>query len=93
MGLLERPDQLNPQDLLLGHRRVYWPHSFRADIELAGWDVDHFGGIMVKPLTNRMIEKDWSAELIDGFIGLGDELPELSAEIYIIATDGTGGSP
>lgn len=90
MGLLERPDSLNPQDQLLGHRRVYWPESFRADIAAGGWDIEHFGGIMVKPVTNRMIEKDWSVEMIDGFIALGDELPELSAEIYVVAKLGGG---
>jgi len=93
MGLLGSPDELNEQDLLLGHRRVYWPETLQADVRSGGWDIEHFGGIMVKPLTNRMIEKDWSAELIEGFLALGDELPDLCAEIYAVADRAAGGAP
>ncbi|MED3549814.1 class I SAM-dependent methyltransferase [Cytobacillus praedii] len=84
MGLLKSCDALNEQDLLLGHRRVYYPETLQEDCKLAGYKTAFLGGLMLKPLTNRQIEKDWSPEMIKGFIDLGDDLPELSAEIYII---------
>jgi 2-polyprenyl-3-methyl-5-hydroxy-6-metoxy-1,4-benzoquinol methylase len=84
MGLLEYCDSLNEQDLLLGHRRVYTNDSLKADCEDAGLKIIHSGGLMLKPLTNRQIEEDWSREMIEGFIKLGDDLPELAAEIYVV---------
>jgi len=84
MGLLEHSASLNEQDLLLGHRRVYDPETLRSHCEAAGLNVVHFGGVMFKPLANRDIEKYWTREMIEAFIKLGDDFPELSAEIFVV---------
>lgn len=88
MGLLENPNSLNETDLRLGHKRVYYPEEFKADVLAAGFQIIKFGGCMLKPLTNKQIEETWNEEMIQGFIELGDEYPELCGDIYIIAKKG-----
>src|SRR5262249_46359339 len=56
MGLLKRPDEFSERDLMLGHRRVYTPQWFHADIRSAGLEIVAAGGIFLKPLTNKQIE-------------------------------------
>jgi 2-polyprenyl-3-methyl-5-hydroxy-6-metoxy-1,4-benzoquinol methylase len=84
MGLLKTCDSLNNQDLLLGHRRVYYPEVLKEHCKLAGLNVKHFGGVMLKALTNRQIEENWSSQMIEAFILLGDDLPELCAEMFVV---------
>ena len=86
MGMLEKRDSLNDQDVLLGHRRVYTPDLLKSHVESAGYKIEKFGGQMVKPLSNRQIQDQWSPELISAFFGLSDKLPELCSEIFIIAS-------
>ncbi|HEY4799420.1 MAG TPA: class I SAM-dependent methyltransferase [Bacteroidia bacterium] len=85
MGLLKQPDSLNEQDIKLGHLRVYTPTLLRQHIHDAGLNIIQFGGLMVKPISNRQIEANWSEELINAFFSLGDDLPEMCSEIYIVA--------
>jgi 2-polyprenyl-3-methyl-5-hydroxy-6-metoxy-1,4-benzoquinol methylase len=84
MGLLKSPNSLNDQDHLLGHKRVYTPKLFRSHIHEAGFEIEKFGGCMIKPLSNRQIEADWSDELIEAFFALGDDFPELCSEIFAV---------
>ena len=86
MGMLEKPDSLNDQDLKLGHLRVYTPELLKQHITDAGLKIVHFGGLMIKPISNRQIEENWSDELVDAFFALGDDMPELCSEIYIVAS-------
>lgn len=85
MGILPCKDALNEQDRLLGHQRVYTPELLKQHVREAGYKVNHFGGIMVKPISNRQIEQQWSDELIDAFFALGEDMPELCSEIYVVA--------
>lgn len=89
MGILQVPHELNPQDILLGHKRVYYKESLIDDCLSAGLTVHKFGGVMLKPLTNRDIESNWSSEMVEGFIQLGDDFPELCAEIYAVLVKGS----
>lgn len=85
MGMLPSIDALNEQDVKLGHRRVYTPQRLHAEIEQAGYRIIRSGGLMLKPLANRDIEKHWSQELIDAFFAVGEDYPELCSEIYVVA--------
>jgi hypothetical protein len=40
---------------------------------------------MIKPLSNRQIEEQWSDEQIKAFFDLGDDMPEYCSEIFLIA--------
>lgn len=85
LGMLERPDSLNEQDRIVGHRRVYFPDQFKEDVRLAGLTIIKFGGLMVKPISNRQIEAQWSKELIEAFFALSGDFPDLCSEMYIVA--------
>ena len=85
MGLLPRVDALNETDRHHGHRRVYNPASFRADVEAAGLRVRVQGGYWIKPLSNAQIEATWTPEMLEAFMKLGEQYPELAAETYVIA--------
>ncbi len=84
LGLLSKKNSLNKQDKLLGHKRIYTPQLLTQHINKAGLRVAHFGGIMIKPLSNRQIEQQWSDKLIDAFFKLGNDFPEICSEIYMV---------
>lgn len=84
LGMLPKIDSLNEQDKILGHKRVYTPELLKSHIFEAGFKIEKFGGCMLKPLSNRQIETQWSDELIEAFFALGDDYPELCSEIFAV---------
>lgn len=86
MGLLNHIDQLNETDHHHGHRRVYSPESFRQDFLKAGLSIDVSGGYWLKPVSNGQIERDWTPEMVDAFMALGEWYPDIAGEIYVIAS-------
>lgn len=86
MGLLSSEDTLNEMDLHHGHRRVFNPESFRNAFYRAGLKVDLFGGYWMKPVSNAQIERDWSEEMLEAFMQLGERYPDVAGEIYIFAS-------
>jgi 2-polyprenyl-3-methyl-5-hydroxy-6-metoxy-1,4-benzoquinol methylase len=88
MGILGDVRALNAADVHHGHRRVYDPETFRALFQSAGLTVDHFGGYWLKPLSNAQIEQDWTADMLQAFMRLGEGYPDIAAEIYVVASHG-----
>jgi len=86
MGLLQVNSELNATDLRQGHRRVYNPEGFRKEICGEEIDLEVFAGYWLKPLSNAQIDADWSPAMNEAFFALGEEYPEIAAEIYIVAT-------
>jgi len=84
MGLLEKESDLNQRDYALGHRRVYTHETLRRDLDGAGLDVIEMGGVLLKPLSNKQIQDNWTEEMIEGFYALGKDFPQNAAEIYAI---------
>lgn len=87
MELLSEPSQLNSRDIALGHRRVYTPATFIKDVEKSGLNVDEWGGVYFKPLSNAQIQDNWSEEMIEGFFKLGQDFPEFAAEIFVVCSN------
>jgi 2-polyprenyl-3-methyl-5-hydroxy-6-metoxy-1,4-benzoquinol methylase len=85
MGLLESESALNETDARMGHRRVYSPDRLRADIQAARFHVETQGGYWLKPVSNTQIERDWTAEMIDAAMQVGERYPEIAAEIFVVA--------
>lgn len=85
MGLLEFEEQLNEADHHHGHRRVYNPETFRRDFLAAGLKIEIFGGYWLKPVSNGQIEADWTPEMLDAFMRLGERYPDIAGEIYVVA--------
>jgi 2-polyprenyl-3-methyl-5-hydroxy-6-metoxy-1,4-benzoquinol methylase len=86
MDLLEAEDELNKMDLHHGHRRVFTPETFRNAFTKAGLNIKVFGGYWLKPLSNKQIEDTWSKEMLYAFMQLGERYPDISGEIYIVAS-------
>jgi len=84
MGLLIDEHQINETDIQHGHRRVYDPYSFRNDFLKAEMTIEFFGGFWLKPLSNKQIEDNWTAEMLQSFMILGEKYVDIAAEIYII---------
>ncbi len=85
MGLLESEHSLNALDLHHGHRRVYDPDSLRRDFLAAGFRIEVFGGYWIKPVANSQLEANWSPEMIEAAMAVGERYPDIAAEIYIVA--------
>jgi 2-polyprenyl-3-methyl-5-hydroxy-6-metoxy-1,4-benzoquinol methylase len=90
MGLLPFEEELNESDHYHGHRRVYNPESFRRDFLEAGLEIEVFGGYWLKPMSNGQIERDWSPEMLQAFMALGERYPDIAGEIYIVARSQSG---
>lgn len=87
MGLLDSTKQLNSQDIANGHRRVYSLDELKDDFSFANLDIVASGGYFLKPLSNGQIERDWSDEMLDAYLELGEKYPDIAGEIYIVATN------
>lgn len=85
MGLLPAEDALNEMDRHHGHRRVFYPESFRQAFLQAGLTIEVFGGYWLKPVSNAQIEAHWTPQMLDAFMQLGERYPDIAAEIYVIA--------
>ncbi|MBE2316899.1 class I SAM-dependent methyltransferase [Solirubrobacter sp. CPCC 204708] len=85
MGLLKDEFEFNKNDLHHGHRRVYTPEGLRSDVLAAGLRIEIFGGYWLKPLSNSQLEQDWTPEMIEAFMALGERYPDIAGEIYIVA--------
>ena len=86
MGLLNSTKQLNETDKSIGHRRVYDLETLKNDFLQSGLKIINSGGYWLKPLSNSQIECDWTNEMIDAFLKLGEKYPDIAGEIYIVAT-------
>jgi SAM-dependent methyltransferase len=89
MGLLGTADELNEQDVRLGHLRCYTPGLLQEHLAAADLELVDLRGILLKPLANRQIEGVWTPQMLDGFYELGQDLPELCAEILAVCTAGS----
>ncbi len=85
LGMLATVTDLNDADRAIGHQRVYTPDSLRADVEQAGFTVVRSGGVFLKVLANAQTEAVFDGEQLRGFLELGADMPELAAEIFIVA--------
>ncbi len=86
MGLLSKCNELNENDIFHGHRRVYNRAELKSDFEKAGFNILVHGGYWLKPLSNGQIEESWTDSMIEAFMRLGEQYPDIAAEQYIIAT-------
>lgn len=91
MGLLPQEDALNEMDIHHGHRRVFNPESFRNIFYQSGFKIEVFGGYWLKPLSNKQIEDQWSAQMLDAFMQLGERYPDIAGEIYVVASQSPDG--
>jgi SAM-dependent methyltransferase len=85
LGMLEAVTALNDADRSIGHQRVYTPAAFRAEIERAGFQILDFGGVFLKLLSNAQMAEQFDERVLEALVELGSDLPELAAEIFVVA--------
>jgi 2-polyprenyl-3-methyl-5-hydroxy-6-metoxy-1,4-benzoquinol methylase len=86
MGMLKKVTELNEADLSIGHKRVYVPQTFQEEFKKAGLKIEKFGGMFIKILSNSQTEKVFDENQLQALMAVGVDNPEISAEIYVIAT-------
>lgn len=65
------------------------PDAFRNIFIESNLNVDVFGGYWLKPISNHQIEEDWSTEMLNAYMQLGESYPDIAGEIYVIASIST----
>jgi 2-polyprenyl-3-methyl-5-hydroxy-6-metoxy-1,4-benzoquinol methylase len=88
MGLLPAENTLNETDARMGHRRVYTTSDLQRDVVSAGFVIQIAGGYWLKPVSNAQIEKDWTVDMLEAAMQVGESYPDIAAEIYVVATPG-----
>jgi 2-polyprenyl-3-methyl-5-hydroxy-6-metoxy-1,4-benzoquinol methylase len=85
MGMLSQEDALNEMDTHHGHRRVFNPETYRNAFYQAGLQIEIFGGYWMKPVSNKQIEDNWTPQMLEAFMQLGERYPDIAGEIYVVA--------
>ena len=87
MGYLDDVYSLGPEDIKVGHRRVFDRQSLDRAIAQAGLIATVSGGLMFKPLTNFRMDAMEDA-YFEACYQLGLKYPELTAAIWSVCKDG-----
>ncbi len=83
-GILSDITQLSDNDIRFGHKRYYTIQSLRKDISRAGLSIKKEEGIFLKVMTTKqMIDLKLGSNIINGFLEMGKEYPELSLGLLI----------
>ncbi len=85
MGLMPNLYHLHERDHALGHQRVYDLDHLLADIAQAGLKPMAVEGILLKPLSNAQMQS-WDPKIIEALFAVGEELPNISNQLYVTAT-------
>ncbi|HEX5265698.1 MAG TPA: methyltransferase domain-containing protein [Acidimicrobiales bacterium] len=90
MGLIADETELSARNLTFEQDRVYDACSLRHEIEGSGLQVLEEGGHFIKPFTHGQMEQLGFADerMVEGLRILGQELPDLAAEIFCVAEPG-----
>jgi 2-polyprenyl-3-methyl-5-hydroxy-6-metoxy-1,4-benzoquinol methylase len=85
MGLLSATNAFSERDQIQGKRRIFNRDEFQQLFSGAGLRIEFFGGYWLKPISNLQIEQQWTPEMIDAFLALGERYPEIAAEMCLVA--------
>jgi len=85
MGLLPFEGSMSEADVHHGHRRIYNPETLRQAFSSSGLRIQYFGGYWIKPVSDGQIRKDWTPEMLDAFMRLGERYPDVAAEVFVVA--------
>lgn len=84
MKMLKTRFDLNDQDRLVGHKRVYDQTSLSRDIIKGGYKIIELGGFNLKLVSQKQM-KDWSEELIQAIFEVSRECPrDMCSNLYAV---------
>jgi 2-polyprenyl-3-methyl-5-hydroxy-6-metoxy-1,4-benzoquinol methylase len=85
MGLITSIFEKSEKDIHHGHLRIYTPELLNSEFIGNNYSIISRGGYWLKPISDGQIEKSWTNEMIQAFMKLGEQYPDIAGEIYIIA--------
>lgn len=88
MGLINKEHELNSRNHALQQYTVFDNQIFQRLFKNAGFTITSCGGYMIKPFTHEQmtaVQEVVTDEMLTGLYKLGQEFPDLAAEIYITA--------
>lgn len=84
MKMLNTVYDLNEQDRIVGHQRVYDQQGILHDVMASGYQIVAIGGFNLKILSQGQM-KDWSDELLRALYEVSKECPdEICSNIYVV---------
>lgn len=85
-GMIEDERELGVRNSMFEQQRIYDAASLRAEMESAGFAIVGSGGCFLKPFTHAQMETMTflDSAMEEGLRRLGQELPDLAAEIYSV---------
>lgn len=87
-GILTELTELSENDIRLGHKRYYSLKTLLRECQEAGLKAVRQEGIYLKPVTTKqMVSLKLSKEIINGFLAVGKDYPELSLGILLEVTN------
>jgi trans-aconitate methyltransferase len=86
MGMLPKENSLNDSDINHGHRLIFNVELFHKIFIESNLEIIKYGGYWLKPISNKQIEDSWNKNMIEAFMSLGEKFPDISAEIYVVAS-------
>lgn len=84
MGIIKDFYTLTKDDISKGHKIIYDMDMLKKEFIKTGFKVEHIGGIMLKPLPHKQMEK-LDIEIVDAFYKIGYELPEYCSSLFMVA--------
>lgn len=82
---IDSPAKLNQQAVHTDVLRGYDKYTLRDELVGAGYKVSYLNGCFLKPLSTGQMA-DWSDELLEAFLHLGDELGDYGKELVAVCT-------
>lgn len=86
-GYLNDIEELSQNDIMLGHKRYYRLESLRCDICKAGLHILREEGIFMKVMaTRQIVALNISDNMVQGYLEIAKEYPELSCALLVEAS-------
>jgi predicted SAM-dependent methyltransferase len=84
LKMLNTRYDLNDQDNLVGHQRVYDQETLLRDVVSAGYKIIEVGGFNLKLISQNQM-KDWSKDLIRAIFEVSRECPpDICSNLYVV---------
>ncbi len=83
LGIEPHPEEANARDKEVGNLRAYDRYQLRHELTSAGLHPIELRGCFLKPLSSVQMS-DWSDELLQAFLEIGDELEDYAWFMYAI---------
>ena len=85
MGLIQNENELNDNDITVGHQRVYDIDKLKKHVVNSGLFVFVSDGVILKPFADLQMKKIidlYGSDVLDGLFKLGHKFSDNAAEIY-----------